>query len=300
MPLNPQQRRFLYTHNHPSVQSVKQREAAAYVTRLNNRIQLLQEQQVARDHRASAPNRNRRLPYLAAYSTQPSEKELKHLPKQSNKMPEDVSMDATAGGNNASTIETVLETLWAPETLNYVPGSASELEQNLKLSGIKLRRGLLMSAQNDFDSWATLMTLPSNHEPSRTLTQMLLHLPTVDRDNFIPLRDNSVSMPLWLMENYLFPTIKLMDYCREKGMQNFSGGIEVMALYSFYLQKQVYSRDRTLQDLETLRATTLSTDHELLQQIRSEVAHVDTVSSQMRKPLLPFRRHVCSQRTTIL
>jgi hypothetical protein len=107
-------------------------------------------------------------------------------------------MDATAGGNNTSTIETVLETLWAPETLNYVPGSASELEQNLKLSGIKLRRELLMSAQNDFDSWATLMTPPSIHEASRTLTQMLLHLPTVDRDNFIPLGDNSVSMPLFM------------------------------------------------------------------------------------------------------
>jgi hypothetical protein len=106
-------------------------------------------------------------------------------------------MDANTGGNNASTIETVLETLWAPpETLNYVPGSASELEQNLKLSGIKLRRELLMSAQNDFDSWATLMTPPSIHEASRTLTQMLLHLSTVDRDNFVPLGDNSVSMPL--------------------------------------------------------------------------------------------------------
>jgi hypothetical protein len=35
------------------VQDVKQREAAAYVARLNNRIQVLQEQQVARDHRAS-------------------------------------------------------------------------------------------------------------------------------------------------------------------------------------------------------------------------------------------------------
>ncbi len=54
MPLSPQQRRFLYTHNHPTVQSVKQREAAAYVVRLNERIQvLLQQQQVARDHRAS-------------------------------------------------------------------------------------------------------------------------------------------------------------------------------------------------------------------------------------------------------
>jgi hypothetical protein len=35
------------------VQGVKQREAAAYVTRLNERIQVLQQQQVARDHRAS-------------------------------------------------------------------------------------------------------------------------------------------------------------------------------------------------------------------------------------------------------
>jgi hypothetical protein len=77
-------------------------------------------------------------------------------------------MDANTGGNNASTIETVLEKLWVPETRNYVPGSASELEQNLKLSGIKLRRELLMSAQNDFDSWATLMTQPSTHEASRT------------------------------------------------------------------------------------------------------------------------------------
>ncbi len=147
-----------------------------------------------------------------------------------------------------------------------------------------------MSAQNDFDSWATLMTPPSNHEASRTLTQMLLHLPSVDRDNFIPLGDNSVSMPLWVMEKCLFPTIKLMDHCREKGMHSFPGGIEVMALYTFYLQGQVYPRDRTLQDLETLRTTTLTADHELLQQVRSEVAHVDTSSSQMRNTLLALQK----------
>ncbi len=134
------------------------------------------------------------------------------------------------------------------------------------------------------------MTPPSTHEASRTLTQMLLHLPAVDRDNFVPLGDNSVSMPLWVMEKYLFPTIKLMDYCREKGMQSFPGGIEVMALYSFYLQGQVNPRDRTYQDLEALRATTLTADHELLQQIRSEVAHVDTSSNQMRNTLIALQK----------
>jgi hypothetical protein len=73
-------------------------------------------------------------------------------------------------------------------------------------------------------------------------------------------------------------------------MQSFPGGIEVMALYSFYLQGQVYPRDRTFQDLETLSATTLTADHELLQQIRSEVAHVDTSSSQMRNTLLALQK----------
>jgi hypothetical protein len=82
-----------------------------------------------------------------------------------------------------------------------------------------------------------------------------------------------------------------MDHCREKGMHSFPGGIEVMALYSFYLQGQVYPRDRTFQDLETLRATTLTADHELLQQSRSEkVAHIDTSSSQMRNTLLALQK----------
>ena len=53
MPLSPQQRRFLYTHNHPLVQSVKQQEAATYVDRLNQRLQALQQQQVSREHRAA-------------------------------------------------------------------------------------------------------------------------------------------------------------------------------------------------------------------------------------------------------
>jgi CHASE3 domain sensor protein len=35
------------------VQSVKQQEAAAYVARLNQRLQALQQQQVSREHRAA-------------------------------------------------------------------------------------------------------------------------------------------------------------------------------------------------------------------------------------------------------
>jgi CHASE3 domain sensor protein len=63
MPLSPQQRRFLYTHNHPSVLSVKQQETAAYVDRLNQRLQALQQQQISREHRAAL--REQRNFYLA-------------------------------------------------------------------------------------------------------------------------------------------------------------------------------------------------------------------------------------------
>jgi hypothetical protein len=62
-----------------------------------------------------------------------------------------------------------------------------------------------------------------------------------------------------------------------------------MALYSFYLQGQVYPKDRTLDDLEEAlkQATTLTADHELCDhQIRSELVQVDSVSSQMRTTLV--------------
>jgi hypothetical protein len=102
-------------------------------------------------------------------------------------------MDTNTEDSGASTAQSVPEAFWAPETHNYVPRSASELEQKLKLAGIKLRRELLMNSKNEFDAWATLMTPPSIHESSHTLVQMLAHLPNMDKDHFVPLGDNSVS-----------------------------------------------------------------------------------------------------------
>ena len=67
MPLSPQQKRFLHTHNHPKVRGVKQQQAAAYVARLNDRIQALQEQQVARDHRAALREQRNFLTGIASF-----------------------------------------------------------------------------------------------------------------------------------------------------------------------------------------------------------------------------------------
>jgi hypothetical protein len=58
-------------------------------------------------------------------------------------------------GDNAhmsSQIFTPPEGCWVPNTQSYISGSAQELEQKLKVAGIKLRRQLLLNAHNDLEA----------------------------------------------------------------------------------------------------------------------------------------------------
>jgi hypothetical protein len=119
---------------------------------------------------------------------------------------------------------------WIPETKNYVAGSAADLDQKLKQAGIKLRRELLSTCQDDLDAWTALMNPPSAHTASHTLVlEMAMNLPAEDRDHFTPLGDHDVCMPLRIMEKYLYPTIKLMHFLHERRTNipgNLPGGIE--------------------------------------------------------------------------
>ncbi len=54
--------------------------------------------------------------------------------------------DHESSGENAPNPKTPPVAFWVPETKNYVPGSALDLDQKLKQAGIKLRRELLTSA----------------------------------------------------------------------------------------------------------------------------------------------------------
>ncbi len=87
------------------------------------------------------------------------------------------------------------------------------------------------------------------------------------------------------MEKYLYPTIKLMQHLQEKGGNDLPGGIQTMAMYSFYLQGQLYPKQRAQEDLEVLKAATLTSDDELCNQVRSETQQVDNAHTQMRNIL---------------
>ncbi len=66
--------------------------------------------------------------------------------------------------------------------------------------------------------------------------------------------------------------------------------MEAMALYSFYLQGQVYPRERAQADLDALHAATFTADHDLITQIRSELGYSDHVGFQMRTTLVNLQK----------
>jgi hypothetical protein len=43
-----------------------------------------------------------------------------------------------------------------------------------------------------------------------------------------------------MTEKCLMPTIKLMEFLHEKGFDNLPGRLEAAAIYSFFLQGQLY------------------------------------------------------------
>jgi hypothetical protein len=204
----------------------------------------------------------------------------------------DNEMNTVDDARMSSEVFTPPEGCWVPNTQGYISGSAHELEQKLKLAGIKLRRELLMSTHNDIEAWSLLYNPPSIHEASHTLAEMFLNIPVEDRDHFAPLGETSVCMPLRVMEKYLYPTMKLMQYLHEKGGKDLPGGIQTMAMYSFYLQGQLYPKQRAQEDLEVLKAATLTADHELCSQVRSEVQQVDNAQIQMRNVLYNLQKAV--------
>jgi hypothetical protein len=141
------------------------------------------------------------------------------------------------GENETNTVDDALmssqvftppEGSWVPNTQGYISGSAHELEQKLKVAGIKLMRQLLLSAHNDIEAWSILNSPPSIHEASHALAEMLLNIPVEDRDHFAPLGEASGCMPLRVMEKYLYPTMKLMQHLQEKGGKENHGNVPVL------------------------------------------------------------------------
>ena len=119
----------------------------------------------------------------------------------------------------------------------------------------------------------------------RTLAEMLLSVPDVDRTQFQELGDGSVMMPPTMLEKYLYPALYLMQYLQDKADKNLAGGINMMIVYSFFLHGSAMSRNRTEHDLEALRSTAHSAGNDIPAQLRTNAEVVDGLSSHLRSTL---------------
>ncbi len=83
----------------------------------------------------------------------------------------DNEMNTVEDAQMSSEVFTPPDGCWVPNTQGYISGSARELEQKLKLAGIKLRRELLLNAHNDIEAWSLLYSPPSIHQASKARVQ---------------------------------------------------------------------------------------------------------------------------------
>ena len=107
---------------------------------------------------------------------------------------------------------------YMPYRVTYPKGSAKEIEAALRMRGLTLRKQLNQSLIQNPEAWKALNRLASLQNASLTLAEMLRDIPQNDREQFHELGEGFVYMPLNIMEKYLYPTLRLMQFLhRNKG-----------------------------------------------------------------------------------
>jgi hypothetical protein len=160
-----------------------------------------------------------------------------------------------------------------------------EIEQGLRVSGLKLRKQIQADLKSNPLLWDALRRPASLHNAHRSLAEMLVNIPQPDHAQFTELGDGHVHMSLATMEKYLYPILFLLRYLHERGGNKLPGGIESMITYSFFAQDQSLPQSRTAHDLSVLRNTVFPTGLHLHFQIQDNKESAERLCSQLRSTL---------------
>ena len=179
----------------------------------------------------------------------------------------------------------------AEDPFDYTPWIAAlpmplvkEIEQRLRVNGLRLRKQLQTDLKRNPLMWDALRRPASFHNAHRSLAEMLVNIPQPDHSQFTELGDGHVHMSLATMEKYLYPTLYLMRYLHERGEKNLPGGIESMITYSIFAQGHM-TRSRTMHDLSVLGNTVFPTGLDLDFQILDNKESAEGLCSQLRSTL---------------
>jgi hypothetical protein len=86
-----------------------------------------------------------------------------------------------------------------------------EIEQGLRVNGLKLRKQIQADLKRNPLLWDALRWPASLHNAHRSLAEMLVNIPQPDHSQFTELGEGHMHMSLATMEKYLYPTLYLMS-----------------------------------------------------------------------------------------
>jgi hypothetical protein len=123
-----------------------------------------------------------------------------------------------------------------PQTEGEVKIAVEDLTQKLRIGGLT-RRNLLNRSLREFpETWKALWRPASMHTSQLSLAEMLTCVPQVDRDQFQESGDGNVNIPLYIMEKYMLPSLRIRGFMHDKTIEALPGGADTLMAYSFLSQ----------------------------------------------------------------
>ncbi len=96
-----------------------------------------------------------------------------------------------------------------------------EIEQDLRVNGLKLRKQIQADIKRNPRLWDALRRPASLHNAHRSLAEMLLNIPQPDHSQFTELGDGHVHMSLATMESISTQPFSLCAICMSEGKRTF-------------------------------------------------------------------------------
>ncbi len=151
-----------------------------------------------------------------------------------------------------------------PESQNFVPGTAEDFTEKMRINGLRWRHELRKKVKND-PNLRELLQWVSNRpssmdEPTRPLGQMLQEIKALrsEVDQIIDMADGYVQIRIATFERHVYPSAFLRSYLRAMSeTDDLAGGVESAFLYAFHMQYRTLPAERTTLDLQMLRASSV-------------------------------------------
>jgi hypothetical protein len=175
-----------------------------------------------------------------------------------------------------------------PQTEGEVKSAVEDPTQKLRIEGMSWRHLFNRSLKEHPES---LRRPASMHASQLSLADMLTCVPSVDRDQF----QESVNVPLYIMEKYMLPSLRIQAYVNEKTTEALPGGADTLMAYSFFSQGSVMPNFRTEHDLDVLRNTVFSAEHFIVQQMRTDKEVVEGLSAHLKATIRHLKKETTLQ-----